>query len=64
MMADSSIQQETLSPSPSQLFDGYSKNDIPEATVAVTATEGYSLPPTRTNQLQDYDEASSTSSSA
>jgi hypothetical protein len=64
MMADSSIQQETISPSPSQLFDGYSKNDIPKATVAVTAAEGYSLPPTRTNQLQDYEEASSTSSSA
>ncbi|GAU47117.1 hypothetical protein TSUD_98940 [Trifolium subterraneum] len=64
MMANSSIQQETISPSPSQLFDGYSKNDIPEATVTVTAAEGYSLPPTRTNQLQDHDEASSTSSNA
>ncbi|XP_045799704.1 probable serine/threonine-protein kinase DDB_G0267686 [Trifolium pratense] len=64
MMADTSIQQETLSPSPSQLFDGYSKNDNPEAAAAVTAAEGYPLPPTRTNQFQDYDEASSTSSSA
>jgi len=64
MMADSSIQQETLSLSPSQLFDGYIKNDFPEASVVVTAPEGNSLPPTRTNQLSDNDEASSTSSSA
>lgn len=51
---------ETLSPSPSQLFDGYSQNDFSEASAVVTAPEGHSLPP-RTNQLQDYDESSSTS---
>ncbi|CAK8534702.1 unnamed protein product [Lathyrus sativus] len=62
-MGDNSIQQETLSLTPSQLFDGYSQNDFPEASVVVTAPEGHSLPP-RTNQLQDYDEASSTSGSA
>ncbi|XP_004488776.1 uncharacterized protein [Cicer arietinum] len=73
-MSDSSIQHggdlgkvvpsETLSPSPSHLFDGFLKNDFPEAGVVVNAPEGHSLPPTRTNQLEDYDEASSTSSSA
>lgn len=68
-MDDSSTQQgsdpgkvlpsETQS-APAQLFDGYLKNNCPEASVV---PEGYSIPPTKMDPLRDYEEASSTSSS-
>ncbi|KAE9621502.1 putative protein kinase TKL-Pl-6 family [Lupinus albus] len=71
---DSSIQQggdpgkvvsfETSSPVPAQLFDDYHKNNFPEASVVVTVLEGHSMPPTKKDQLHDYEDASSTSSSA
>ncbi|XP_061351634.1 uncharacterized protein LOC133296625 isoform X2 [Gastrolobium bilobum] len=73
-MGDSSFQQgsdpgdvlslERPSPAPAQLFNGYLRNNFPEASVMVTMPEGHSLPPTKMDQIQDYEEASSTSSSA
>ncbi|XP_020983395.1 serine/threonine-protein kinase STE20 isoform X1 [Arachis duranensis] len=73
LMANTSIQQgsdpgkafslETPLPAPVQLFDGYPKNNLPEASVAVNVPEGYSLPPTKKDQLQDDEVASSTSRS-
>ncbi|KAK7324253.1 hypothetical protein VNO77_27783 [Canavalia gladiata] len=49
--------------SPIQL-NGYVKNNFPEASVIVTAPEGHSLPPTKMNQLHDYEETSPAPSSA
>ncbi|KAL1300040.1 uncharacterized protein [Arachis hypogaea] len=73
LMANTSIQQgsdpgkafslETPLPAPVQLFDGYPKNNLPEASVAVNVPDGYSLPPTKKDQLQDDEVASSTSRS-
>ncbi|KAK7243820.1 hypothetical protein RIF29_38632 [Crotalaria pallida] len=57
------LPSETSS-APAQLFDGYVKNNFPEASVAVSVSEGHSVPPTKRDQLQDYEEASSTTSSA
>ncbi|KAI4333292.1 hypothetical protein L6164_018122 [Bauhinia variegata] len=58
---------ETPSPVPSQPLDGYLNNNFPEAPVAaVTIPEGHlpSLPSMKKTQQQDYEENSSTSSSA
>ncbi|RDY07764.1 putative serine/threonine-protein kinase SIS8, partial [Mucuna pruriens] len=72
-MFDSSIQQGSdpgkvlsseLPSAPAQLFNGYIKNNFPEASVVVTAPEGHSLHPVKMDKLQDYEETSSTSSSA
>ncbi|MED6133865.1 hypothetical protein PIB30_032214, partial [Stylosanthes scabra] len=73
LMANTSIQQgidpgktfslETPLPAPVQPFDGYPKNILPEVSVAVTVPEGHSLPPTKREQLQDNEGASSTTSS-
>ncbi|KAG4399068.1 hypothetical protein GLYMA_08G165900v4 [Glycine max] len=74
-LVDSSIQQgsdpgkifasELPSTAPAQLLNnGYMKNNFPEASVVVTAPEGHSLHPTKMDKLPDYEETSSTSSSA
>ncbi|OIW11684.1 hypothetical protein TanjilG_12203 [Lupinus angustifolius] len=68
-MGDSSIQQgdpgkAVSSETPVQLFDGYYKNIFPEASAVVTVPEGHSIPPTKNDRLQDYEEVFSTSSSA
>ncbi|KAI4323232.1 hypothetical protein L6164_022854 [Bauhinia variegata] len=58
---------ETPSPVPSQPFDGYLNNSFPEASVAATTVpEDHlsSLPSMKKELQQDYEETSSTSSSA
>ncbi|KAJ1404688.1 Serine-threonine/tyrosine-protein kinase, catalytic domain [Sesbania bispinosa] len=59
------LSSETPSPAPSQPFDGYLKNNYHEASVVVTMPEGHlpSLPSTKKVQHQDYEDASSTTSS-
>ncbi|KAL1300036.1 hypothetical protein AAHE18_18G151000 [Arachis hypogaea] len=54
---------ETPSSAPTQLFDGYMKNNFPEATAVVTMPEGYPIPPTKKDQLQNYEDGASTSNS-
>ncbi|MED6182867.1 hypothetical protein PIB30_032790 [Stylosanthes scabra] len=50
------ISMETPSSAPTQLFDGYMKNNFPEATAAVTMPEGYQIPPTKKDQPQNYED--------
>jgi len=52
------------SPAPAQLLNGYMKSNFPEASVVVTAPEGFSLHPPNMDKHQDYEETSSTCSSA
>jgi len=58
------LASELPSPPPTQLLNGYIKNNFPEASVVVTAPEGFSLHPPNMDKLQDYEETSSTCSSA
>ncbi|RDX89877.1 hypothetical protein CR513_28326, partial [Mucuna pruriens] len=60
------LPSETSSPAPSQPFDSCLKSNFPEASIVVTMPEGHlpSLPSTKKVQHKDYEEASSTSSSA
>ncbi|XP_057453314.1 uncharacterized protein LOC130745183 isoform X2 [Lotus japonicus] len=60
------VSLETPPLAPSQPLDGYLKNNCPEASAIVTLPEGHltSLPSTIKVQHQDYEEASTTSSSA
>ncbi|XP_014501300.1 uncharacterized protein LOC106762102 [Vigna radiata var. radiata] len=56
------LASELPSPAPAQLFNGYMKNNFPEASVVVTVSEGFSLHPPSLNKGQDNEETSSTSS--
>ncbi|KAK7313896.1 hypothetical protein VNO77_39101 [Canavalia gladiata] len=60
------LSSETPSSAPSQPIDSCLKKNCPEASVVVTMLEGHlpSIPSTEKVQHQDYEEASSTSSSA
>ncbi|CAJ1978397.1 unnamed protein product [Sphenostylis stenocarpa] len=72
-ISDNSVKQgsdvlssETPSPAPLQTSDNCLKSNFPEASVVVTMSEGHlpSLPSTKKVQHKDYEEFSSTSSSA
>ncbi|XP_022631912.1 uncharacterized protein LOC106778439 isoform X2 [Vigna radiata var. radiata] len=60
------LTSETTSPAPLQTSDSGLKSNFPEASVVVTMPEGHppSLPSTKKVQHKDYEELSSTSSSA